>query len=540
MDLAPLLPPGLLFCNQQVTHDSLVIGMIATDTVGTCPLCQTPTNRVHSFYQRTLSDLPMSGKRIKLQVRLRKFFCPLADCPRKVFAQSCHSVCKPYARRLIRADQQIQAIGLQTGAKPGARLCHIVGQPISASTVLRVIKKTPLPIVEAPKRLGVDDFAFKKGRNYGTILIDLDQHKPIDLLPDREGRTLEDWLIAHPGVELVTRDRSSIYANAVTSACPNAIQVADRWHLLKNLSEAVERFLDSQRPAIREAAQLISQQSREPTGSPTPSLTQMDLPKPVSTQIAGDQAQEQPIPTEKRHELYQRAKELQEQGHSIRAIATHLGSSRSTIRKYFKQAHFVPKTKKKRSNLLTYEAYLRQRWQAGETCVKTLFEEIKAQGYNGRYTILAAFLANYPRPAHDATLPPAQKELSYSSRRLSRLLGQSEVDWTQADRPFLEHLLNCNESIGQVHQLILRFKKLMQNRQADELANWWKDAERIPVLSGFVRGLRQDYAAVEEAFRSEWSNGQTEGQVNRLKTIKRTMYGKAKFDLLRLRVLTRN
>lgn len=143
-------------------------------------------------------------------MRLRKFFCPLADCPRKVFAQSCHPVCKPYARRLLKADQQIQTIGLQTGAKPGARLCHNIGQSVSASTVLRIIRKTPPPAVETPKRLGVDDFAFKKGRNYGTILIDLDGHTPLDLLPDREGKTLETWLQNHPGIELVTRDRSSV------------------------------------------------------------------------------------------------------------------------------------------------------------------------------------------------------------------------------------------------------------------------------------------------------------------------------------------
>jgi len=160
--------------------------------------------------------------------------------------------------------------------------------------------------------------------------------------------------------------------------------------------------------------------------------------------------------------------------------------------------------------------------------------------YNGSYTILAAFLSNYPRPCQKSTLPPTQNKLNYPSRKLTRLLSQHAVDWPEVDKPFLTHLLNQNELIGLVHQLNLRFKQMMRGRQADGLIEWCADAEQISLLNGFVKGIRQDLDAVKEAFRSEWSNGQTEGQVNRLKTIKRTMYGKAKFDLLRLRVLTRN
>ena len=540
MDLSPLLPPEFLFCHQQFTPDSLIIGLIATDAVGTCPRCQTPTSRVHSFYQRTLADLPMSGKRIKLQVRLRKFFCPLADCPRKVFAQSCHSVCKPYARRLIRAEQQIQTIGLQAGAKPGSRLCHAIGQSVSASTVLRVIRKTLTPVVETPKRLGVDDFAFRKGRNYGTILIDLDGHKPIDLLSDREGKTLEDWLRKHPGIELVTRDRSSVYASAITNACPDATQVADRWHLLKNLSEAVERFLDTQRPAIQEAAQASVQPSDNQGTITADPLTETDLPQPATEQIDLTLPQEKLIPTEKRYAVYQRTKELQRYGHGIRAVARHLGAARNTIKQYFRQDQFVPRPKPKRSNLLNYEAYLRKRWVEGETNVKILLEEIKAQGYNGEYTILTAFLADYPRFVQEPALPPAQKGTRYSSRQVSRLLGQPECDWPERDQGFLSHLVSHNEAISQVRDLCLRFKSMMRQKQPEDLAQWCEDGSQSVGLSNFVRGLRQDYAAVEEAIGSKWSNGQTEGQVNRLKTLKRQMYGKASFDLLRIRVLARN
>ena len=168
--------------------------------------------------------------------------------------------------------------------------------------------------------MGVDDFAFRKGCNYGTILIDLDQRKPIDLLPDREGRTLENWLAAHPGIELITRDRSSSYANAVTSACPNAIQVADRWHLLSNLSEAVERFLDGQRSAIRQAAQFINQQSASPLISPAVSLTEKDLSNPIELQLPDDQPTETVVPSEKRYELYQRARAASARNYSSKAI----------------------------------------------------------------------------------------------------------------------------------------------------------------------------------------------------------------------------
>jgi len=304
MDISPLFPPGFTVCSQEVTQETVYIGLLATSTAGTCPVCQTPTSRIHSFYQRNQADLSMSGKQVKLVVRLRKFFCFFGQLPPK-------SICP---------DHQIQAIGLQAGAKPGARLCRIVGQPISASTVLRTIRKTPVPVVQTPKRLGVDDFAFKKGHNYGTILIDLDLRKPIDLLPNREGRTLENWLGAHPGIELITRDRSSIYANAVTSACPNATQVADRWHLLSNLSEAVERFLDGQRSAIRQAAQFISQQSVSPGISPAVSLTEKDLSNPIDLQLPGDQLTEIATSSEKRCELYQRAGRRPLKNYSSKAI----------------------------------------------------------------------------------------------------------------------------------------------------------------------------------------------------------------------------
>ena len=269
-------------------------------------------------------------------------------------------------------------------------------------------------------------------------------------------------------------------------------------------------------------------------------LTETDLSQSTTEQSVLSPTRDRPIPTEKRYAVYQRTKELQREGHGIRAVARHLGAARNTIKQYFRQDQFVPRPKPKRSNLLSYETYLRKRWVEGETNVKVLLEEIKAHGYNGEYTILTTFLADYPRLVQELALPPAQKGVRYSSRQVSRLLGLPECDWPDKERTFLSYLVGQNETIRQVRDLCLRFKVMMKDKNPDELAQWCQDASASAGLSNFEKGLRQDYAAVQQAIGSIWSNGQTEGQVNRLKTLKRQMYGKASFDLLRIRVLARN
>lgn len=302
-----------------------------------------------------MRDLPISGKVVSLQVCSRKFFCEQESCPRKVFAQQCSNCLKPYSRRLERATEQVLSIGLSLGSRPGARICHLTGFPLSASTVLRVPRRTSVPEVTTPTVLGVDDFAFRRGNTYGTILIDLEKRQPVDLLPDREGKTLENWLLAHPGVAIVSRDRSSLYATAIRNACPEAIQVADRWHLLKNLGENSVKVLDAQRS-------LINATARELLNPPVPTNE-----NPVDATIAFPaslQSQEENVkqPKEKRYITYQQVKQLQLHGHSARAIARHLAISRNKVRRFFKQETFVPKIPPRQSNLLGYESYLRQRW----------------------------------------------------------------------------------------------------------------------------------------------------------------------------------
>jgi transposase len=530
METTLLLPVEFAVLDTCVNEKSITMGLIFTATIGYCPVCHAPSRHLHSHYQRCVRDLSISGKQVTLALCCRKFFCEQENCPRKIFAQQSSNQLKPYAWRLERVNQQVLAIGLEMGSKPGARICGQTGLPISASTILRVVKKAPVREVAPPTVLGVDDFAFRKREAYGTILVDLEKRQPVDLLPDREGETLEKWLTQHPGVAIVSRDRSSVYAHAISQACPEAIQVADRWHLLQNLGENTARYLDMQRTLLKEAALEVS-------NPPVPPESVTNVATPAVSTPTETIGVAQPL--EKRQIVFEQVKQLQTQQYGFKTIARHLGISRNTVRKYFNLQTFVPKTHQRHSNLLEYEAYLRQRWQEGEHCVKLLLKEIKPMGYNGSYTILAQLLSDYPKDTRLNSLPAARKGANLAGRSLSIALCQPAEKWEEKDKPLLTKLLEKSPLLRQLWELNLAFKDMMARKKGEYLENWCESASQHSFFKSFVQGIRQDFEAVRQAMTSQWSNGQTEGQVNRLKNIKRQMYGRASFELLRIRVLAR-
>jgi transposase len=472
-----------------------------------------------------IGDLPVSGKIAKLRLQVRKFFCGNSDCSRKIFTERFKEQLSSYSRRFERLNELITSIGLELGGNVAQRIGKLCNVKVSASTILRLVFKCPIPTIKLPKIIGVDDWAFKKRLKYGTIIVDLEKNEVIDLLPDREAKTLTDWLKKHLSVETVSRDRSSTYTSAITEADDKIVQIADRWHILKNLTEGFEGFLNTQRESLRDISAELSEEQQLLSESIVPEIKEI--------------AKKDMVVTGKYYDNFLKVKQLQREGISKRKIAKILKMSRHTIDRYWNRTFFLQKVSHQKSNILDFEDYLIKRWQEGEQKVKVLFEEIKVKGFKYSIKLVYDFVKKYPKTIIES-LPQAAKVKYYSSKQLSIWLSIFRKDWTEeCPKAYLEKLLEDNPIIKKVRNTVLNFRRLMKEKQGDKLKGWCDDVinDENENIKGFARGVLKDYKAVYQGFVSNWSNGPVEGQVNRLKNIKRQLYGRASFQLLRKRVV---
>lgn len=501
-----------------------------------CPECGYPSMTIHGSYCRHPQEISCVGQQVKLYLNVRRFRCHQASCPRQTFAESLSDWLPAYARRTKQLTQLMRQMSMEVGAEVAHRLLQHLRIRVSGDTLLRILRqfgKTYQSDTEA-RIIGVDDWAFKRGKTYGTIIVNLETHQVIDLLPDRTTATLASWLREHPTIELVSRDRSSDYTAGIRQGAPKAIQVADRWHLLLNLRQMLERYL----------ALCASHLQHLPVSESY--KTYLDQQRPAFIRTKGEII----ASNKKRDErlaFYQQVQQMRQEGWNISQLTQELGRHPATIRKYFYATTFPERSPRRSANSILdlYLPYLEQRLQDGCDNVQQLWREIQQQGYPGTNKQVIKWMqlkktktVSSPTLIHGSSLQTKPKASLPSSKQLAWLLVRAPDTLSDQDKILLEHLRQ-DQQLNTVYLYIHRFITMIKQRTHQQFDDWLSDGEAIPVyqLQTFVTGLRQDYDAIYAALSMPWSNGQTEGQVNRLKFIKRQMYGRAKFDLLRLRVL---
>ena len=532
--LAELLLPNtqLLHIQEiQIVTASLVAVNVSTSTeTGRCPGCDTEAHRVHSRRVRTLQDLSCAGREMRYYWQIRRFFCDNHTCSRLTFTEQYSEITNRYARRTKRLqDQQIQ-LSYELGGKAGKRLAEIFHVPISGDQLLRMLVTAPETVAQTPRVCGVDDWAMRKRHTYGTILVDLEKHSVIDLLPDREPETLIAWLQGHPGIEIISRDRGQEYIDGITRGAPHAIQVADRFHLLSNLLDVMERVFKRSPNEIRQAEKQCVR-TEETEGTQT-------APEIFGESPTGEIVQPQTY-TQAR---FAAVKALQQQGLKRRQIARQLGIDRRTVGKYF-QLDEPPKRSKQMSypsKASPYLDYLQQRLDEGCYDLKMLLNEIQERGYSGSYSSLwRAVHGRLGVGKLRKSAPPVRKAITFSPRQAAWICIRPETELKEVQQRFRATISAGSPEIAKAIQLAQDFRVMIEQKQSQNLDAWLTQSEKgdVAEFKRFAESLRSDYAAVKAALTHSWSNGQTEGQVNRLKLIKRQMYGRASFNLLRKRML---
>ena len=507
-----------------------------------CPLCGLRARRTHSWYERALADLPWGEHAVAVQLRVRKLFCDNAGCKRRIFTGRLPGVAAPWARKTARLSERLTAVGLALGGAAGARLGASMGLATSRNTLLRLVRRTPVPPADTPAALGVDDWALRKRHTYGTVLVDLDRHRPVALLPDREAETLATWLRDHPGVEVISRDRASAYAAGGRSGAPDAVQVADRFHLLQNLAEALELAFTGHARELRDAEQARRQDAVAEGGPVRP-----DPPPPPKRPLAMAAARR-----EQRMATHRQVWDLYRQGWPGERIARHLGIGRTTAFRHLKSEAFPERRGRSdagRSSMDPWGDWVIERWNRGQRNGRQTLRDLRTKGFTGNYATVPRYL-NRLRDAQQGA-PPHRPRARHGPPPVAapkQVLTPRTAAWTvlsppdrrdSEDKVLLAKLREAAPTLATAVTLAEEFAALVRGRKPERLDPWLQRAQdsAVPALQRFAKRLSLDYDAVRAAVTLAWSNGQVEGQINRLKTLKRQMYGRASFDLLERRFL---
>jgi len=520
---------------------TLQVQALSTVRAAPCPICRCWSGRLHGRYQRHLAERPILDQPVALCVEMRRFKCMNAQCPRRTFCEDIHALAGRHQRRTRSHARALHALGLALGGEAAARLAVELGLSTSADTLLRELRRLGAPRrTPAPRVVGIDDWAIRRGHHYGTIIVDLERREPIEVLEGREATTVADWLRAHPTIKIVARDRAGAYSEAVETALPSAQQVSDRWHLLTNLRDNIERMLQRLGAQMRQAAQQVV--VAEAT------LGRQGLP------LGNGLLAWQRLSDDRRAlrlAQYEKVMALHAQGCTMKGIGRELAIDHRTVRKFIASGAFPERARRARGStpLDAHRHYIEERIAQGCRCPRQIWREVRQRGYTGGRATVQSCVVRLLSPQGEPALAwaPARTMPCPSARRAFgwlvgwRKLAVQEPKNSDHER-FVQALCEIEPVVAEVRSLAREFLGLMQRRRPREFDRWLARLSKCsaPEMRSFASSLRSDLSAVRAAFKLPWSNGQTEGHVNRLKFLKRQMYGRASVELLRLRVLGKN
>jgi transposase len=504
-----------------------------------CRGCGVVSARVHDRYRRRLADLACGGRPVQVVLEACRFRCGNPACPVATFAEQVPGLTSWYQRRTARLRELLEKVALALAGRAGSRLAAALGTAVSRFTLIRLVRALPDPGAGPVTVLGVDDVAKRKGHSYATVLMDMDSHRLIGMLPDREAETFADWLRAHPGTEVICRDRGGAYARAAREAAPAAVQVADRFHLWQDLAEAVEKTVLACIAALDPPPGPGNPQDPGTAASPDP-------PAPAEPDgFRGVHGDDRKLVARHR-ERYAAVQALRAEGCSVREIARRLGLARGTAAKFAGAAsidELLVKATRRPGILDPFKPYLGQRWNDGITSAAALHEEIRARGWTGGILTVERYLRQFRTADGRDRRARAQPQLTAPSappppkpRQVTRWIMTHPDHLASGDAANLARLLDASPRLAAAAGHVRSFAGMMTRRQGLLALEDWLTAVEAgdqPALRSFARGIRRDQQAVTAGLALPYSSGALEGKNCKIKYLKRLMYGRANFDLLR-------
>jgi transposase len=538
--LALLFPQlaGLRVHRVEDTGDAVVISASCTASPGCCPACGSVSARVHGGYSRTVADGAVGGRPVLIIVRVLRLCCVNPSCPKVTFAVQADGLTRRYCRRSVPLTQLLTGFGLELAGRAGARLAGRLGIAVHSSTILRLLAALPeRKPGTAPEILGIDDFALRKGHVYGTVLVNMETGDVVDMLPDRESATVEAWLKGHPGAAVICRDRATGYGEAARAGAPGAVQVADRWHLWHNLAEYADKTVARHHGCLLAAAHAAGSADSEGEGEPPPGESCPEPGNQVTPDVLPVAGGQEPRIATRTRERYDDIRARIAGGQSQAEISRATGLDRKTVRRFARAGsidELLARSVNRESKLDEVKPYLCRRWNDGVRDAAVLHAELRRQGWNGSVQTVRRYLAPLRKTGAAAQPPPAVPK----TRQITRLLLTRPDRLQASEAAQLEDIRAQCPHLDSLAMHVRAFAEMMANLTGSTGLDAWLtavEADEQPELHSFATGIRNDKEAVVNGLSLPYSSGRVEGTVN--KTVKRQMYGRASFPLLRRRVM---